>query len=156
MCKMAECGGSVPTRWSIWSNERLLKYEKDTRVANGSNAACNCSNQNRSLEEFPITTAIFVVCGTTRRMFSMSRARSISAARTMSFSVRSTAAIRRASAIAAEPSKDVMMVRALEASGYGSPAVTRSLIWMSAGGALLGFGIALLIWELSVRYDIRH
>jgi hypothetical protein len=50
----------------------------------------------------------------------------------------------------------VQMVRALEATGYGSPGVTTALIWMSIGGGLLGFGMAMLIWELSVRYDIRH
>lgn len=50
----------------------------------------------------------------------------------------------------------VQMVRALEATGYGSRGVTTALIWMGVGGGLLGFGIAMLIWELSVRYDVRH
>ena len=54
------------------------------------------------------------------------------------------------------PVSGVMMVRALEASGYGSQGVTRALVLMSGGGGLLGLGIALLIWELSVRYDVRH
>jgi hypothetical protein len=50
----------------------------------------------------------------------------------------------------------VQMVRALEATGYGSTGVTTALIWMSVGGGLLGLGMALMIWELSVRYNIRH
>jgi hypothetical protein len=54
------------------------------------------------------------------------------------------------------PAGFVMMVRALERSGYGSPAVTQSLTVLAAGGGLLGLGIALLIWELSVRYNVRH
>ncbi len=49
-----------------------------------------------------------------------------------------------------------MMVRALESSGYGSAGVTRALAVLAAGGGLLGLGIALLIWELSVRYNVRH
>ena len=54
------------------------------------------------------------------------------------------------------PAGFVMMVRALEASGYGSPAVTQALAVLAGGGGLLGLGIALLIWELSVRYNVRH
>ena len=54
------------------------------------------------------------------------------------------------------PAAFVMMVRALEASGYGSQGVSRALALLAAGGGLLGLGIALLIWELSVRYDVRH
>lgn len=34
-------------------------------------------------------------------------------------------------------------------------AVVQPLAVLSVGGALLAFGIAMLIWELSVRYDIR-
>ena len=54
------------------------------------------------------------------------------------------------------PAGFVMMVRALETSGYGSSGVTRSFAVLAAGGGLLGLGIALIIWELSVRYDVRH
>lgn len=54
------------------------------------------------------------------------------------------------------PAGFVMMVKALETSGYGSSGVTRSLAVLAAGGGLLGLGIALLIWELSVRYNVRH
>jgi len=34
--------------------------------------------------------------------------------------------------------------------------MTRSLSVLMAGGFFLAFGIALLIWELSVRYGIRR
>jgi hypothetical protein len=35
-------------------------------------------------------------------------------------------------------------------------ALTRPLGVLMAGGALLAFGIAILIWELSIRYGIRR
>ena len=54
------------------------------------------------------------------------------------------------------PAGFIQMVRALEAGGYATGGVTFALWWLGAGGGLLGMGIALLIWELSVRYDIRH
>ncbi len=54
------------------------------------------------------------------------------------------------------PAGFIMMVRALESAGYHSEMVTRSLAVLGAGGGLLGVGIALLIWELSVRYNVRH
>ena len=50
----------------------------------------------------------------------------------------------------------IQLVRALERGGYGTSAMTASFIWLGAGGGFLGFGIALLIWELSVRYNIKH
>jgi hypothetical protein len=54
------------------------------------------------------------------------------------------------------PAGFIMMVRALESGGYGSQVVTRALAVLGVGGGLLGVGIALLIWELSVRYNVRH
>jgi hypothetical protein len=54
------------------------------------------------------------------------------------------------------PAGFIMMIRALETSGYGSAGVTRALAILASGGGLLGLGIALLIWELSVRYGVRH
>lgn len=39
-------------------------------------------------------------------------------------------------------------------SGGGWRAVLTPLGVLTAGGALLALGIALLIWELSIRYDI--
>jgi hypothetical protein len=40
--------------------------------------------------------------------------------------------------------------------GGGLRGLTRPLGVLTAGGALLACGIALLIWELSVRYDVRR
>jgi hypothetical protein len=54
------------------------------------------------------------------------------------------------------PAGFIQMVRALERGGYGTSSVTYSLAWLGVGGAFLGFGIALMIWELSVRHNIRH
>lgn len=54
------------------------------------------------------------------------------------------------------PAGFVLMVRALERGGYGTSSVNVSLYVLGAGGGLLGFGIALLIWEYSVRHNIRH
>ena len=54
------------------------------------------------------------------------------------------------------PAGFIMMVRALERSGYGSGGVTQAQAILAGGGGLLGLGIALLIWELSVRYNVRH
>jgi hypothetical protein len=48
------------------------------------------------------------------------------------------------------------MVKGLESSGYGSSPVTNALILLSAGGGLLALGISLLIWEVSIRYEIRQ
>ena len=50
----------------------------------------------------------------------------------------------------------VQMVRALERGGYGTTANTIALTWIAVGGGLLGLGIALIIWEISVRHNIRH
>jgi hypothetical protein len=61
-----------------------------------------------------------------------------------------------ASSLAIIAASFVLFVRALEASGYGSPAWKNALMWMGAGGGLLGIGMSVLIWELSVRYNIRH
>lgn len=50
----------------------------------------------------------------------------------------------------------MMMVRALERGGYGTSSVDRALTVLAGGGALLAIGISLLIWELSIRHNIRH
>jgi len=50
----------------------------------------------------------------------------------------------------------VFMVRSLEAGGYGTSSNTAAMVWIAAGGGLLGLGIVLLIWELSVRHNVRH
>jgi hypothetical protein len=54
------------------------------------------------------------------------------------------------------PAGFVQMIGALESGGYGTSSVSYSFLWFAAGGGLLGTGIALMIWELSVRHNIRH
>jgi len=60
------------------------------------------------------------------------------------------------SSLIALPAGGLQMVRALERGGYGTDAVDHALIVLAAGGGLLGLGIALLIWEISVRHNWRH
>ena len=50
----------------------------------------------------------------------------------------------------------LMMVGALERGGYGTSSVDRALTVLAAGGGFLAIGISLLIWELSIRHNIRH
>lgn len=50
----------------------------------------------------------------------------------------------------------VQMIRALERGGYGTSSNTLAFATLGLGGGLLGLGMALLIWELSVRHNIRH
>ncbi|HUQ87927.1 MAG TPA: hypothetical protein VM096_10235 [Vicinamibacterales bacterium] len=54
------------------------------------------------------------------------------------------------------PAGFVQMVVSLEHGGYGTSRDTIAFAWLALGGGLLGLGIALLIWEISVRYNIRH
>ena len=54
------------------------------------------------------------------------------------------------------PAGFVQMIRALERGGYGTSSNTIAFLWLGLGGGLLGLGIALLIWELSVRHNVRH
>jgi hypothetical protein len=54
------------------------------------------------------------------------------------------------------PAGFVQMIRALEGGGYGTSSNTLALVWIAIGGGLLGLGIALMIWELSVRHNVRH
>jgi hypothetical protein len=54
------------------------------------------------------------------------------------------------------PAGFIQMVRALEAGGYGTSSNTLAFATLGLGGGFLGLGIALLIWELSVRHNIRH
>jgi hypothetical protein len=61
-----------------------------------------------------------------------------------------------ASSLVVLPAGFVQMVQALENGGYGTGGVTVALGWLAAGGGLLGMGIALLIWEVSIRHGIRH
>lgn len=50
----------------------------------------------------------------------------------------------------------ILMIRSLESGGYGTSSNTLAMVWLGAGGGLLGLGIVLLIWELSVRHNVRH
>jgi hypothetical protein len=59
-------------------------------------------------------------------------------------------------ALVALPAGGIQMVRTLERGGYGTSGIDVALLWLGAGGALLGVGISLMIWELSVRHNIRH
>ncbi len=54
------------------------------------------------------------------------------------------------------PAGFVQMIRALEHGGYGTSSNTLAFVTLGVGGGLLGLGIALLIWELSIRNNIRH
>jgi hypothetical protein len=59
-------------------------------------------------------------------------------------------------AMVALPAGAIQMVRTLERGGYGTASINVALIWLGVGGGLLGIGVSLLIWELSVRHNIRH
>lgn len=50
----------------------------------------------------------------------------------------------------------VQLVRALESGGYGTTSNSLAFVWLAAGGGFLGLGIVLLIWEYSVRHNVRH
>ncbi len=67
-----------------------------------------------------------------------------------------TAMVSLMAALVAIPGGLGFMIRALERGGYGTSSITVAVLWLGAGGAFLGLGIALLIWELSVRHNIRH
>lgn len=54
------------------------------------------------------------------------------------------------------PAGFVQMVRVLERGGYGTSSNTLAFVWLGVGGAFLGLGVVLLIWELSVRHNVRH
>lgn len=54
------------------------------------------------------------------------------------------------------PAGFIQMVLALQRGGYGSSSVAYAVAWLGLGGGLLGLGIALMIWELSVRHGVRH
>lgn len=54
------------------------------------------------------------------------------------------------------PAGFIQMVQALERGGYGTVSVMYPVALLGLGGGLLGLGIALMIWELSVRHGVRH
>lgn len=54
------------------------------------------------------------------------------------------------------PAGGLHMVHALERGGYGTSNINYAVALLGLGGGLLGLGIALLIWEISVRHNWRH
>jgi hypothetical protein len=54
------------------------------------------------------------------------------------------------------PAGFIQMISTLERGGYGTSSNTIAFATLGLGGGLLGLGMALLIWELSVRHNIRH
>ena len=54
------------------------------------------------------------------------------------------------------PAGGMQMVRALERGAYGTSSINYAVAMLGLGGGLLGLGIALLIWEISVRHNWRH
>ena len=59
-------------------------------------------------------------------------------------------------AMVALPGGAIQMIRSLERGGYGTTSIDLALIWLGVGGGLLGIGVSLMIWEISVRHNIRH
>jgi hypothetical protein len=59
-------------------------------------------------------------------------------------------------AIVCLPAGFIQMVVALQRGGYGTVSMAYPIAWLALGGGLLGLGIALMIWELSVRHGVRH
>ena len=59
-------------------------------------------------------------------------------------------------ALVALPAGGVQMVRTLERGGYGTSSIDYAVALLGLGGGLLGLGIALLIWEVSVKLKIRN
>lgn len=54
------------------------------------------------------------------------------------------------------PAGFIQMILALQRGGYGTMSMVYPIAWLALGGGLLGLGIALMIWELSVRHGVRH
>ena len=54
------------------------------------------------------------------------------------------------------PAGFIQMILALQRGGYGTISMAYPIAWLALGGGLLGLGIALMIWELSVRHGVRH
>ena len=67
-----------------------------------------------------------------------------------------TAAVCLIGAMICLPAGFIQMVLVLQRGGYGSHSLGYAIAWLGLGGGLLGLGIALMIWELSVRHGVRH
>ena len=66
------------------------------------------------------------------------------------------AAVSLVGALVALTAGGTQMVRSLERGGYGTSSIDYAVALLGLGGGLLGLGVALLIWELSVRHNVRH
>ena len=60
------------------------------------------------------------------------------------------------SAMVCLPAGFIQMVLVLQRGGYGTSSITYAIAWLAVGGGLLGLGMALMLWELSVRHGVRH
>jgi hypothetical protein len=49
----------------------------------------------------------------------------------------------------------MLLIAAMQAGEHGTRPFFNALAVLGVGGGLLAAGIALLIWEMSIRYDIR-
>lgn len=54
------------------------------------------------------------------------------------------------------PAGFIQMILALQHGGYGTTSMAYPIAWLAVGGGLLGLGVALMIWEMSVRHGVRH
>ena len=54
------------------------------------------------------------------------------------------------------PAGFVMLVTDMHAGDASRRALVKALSVLSVGGGLMALGIALLIWEMSVRYGVRR
>ena len=54
------------------------------------------------------------------------------------------------------PAGFVLLVTDMQAGESSRRALVRALAVRSAGGGLMALGIAMLIWEMSVRYGVRR
>jgi len=50
----------------------------------------------------------------------------------------------------------VLLVAAMKAGERGTPPFFYALAVLGVGGGLQAAGIAVLIWEMSIRYDVRN
>ena len=67
-----------------------------------------------------------------------------------------TAGVSLIGAMVCLPAGFIQMVLALQRGGYGTTSMTYPIAWLALGGGLLGLGMALMIWEISVRHGVRH
>ena len=47
----------------------------------------------------------------------------------------------------------LQLTAVLEQGGYGTPAVTHALLILGLSGGLLASGVALFVWDMSLRHE---